>query len=262
MTMTGALQEVSMQITVCVAAILACVATGATAQPFQDLDFDSAIVPIGSDGFPVSYLAWAQGAPGWGHPAGDSTDYIGLIPNVGYSQTYVLLQSPYGAASGPYGLGMRSGNFTEGEPASAFVQAFISQTGTLATNVNSVSLLASNVRFELTLNGTPIDMQPVGLDPNSPTYQEDLLDYSGAWTGDVSRFAGQTVELKVMDLESPPNPPLFIVDQIQFLPSVPEPSTAALCVLGLLGALLTGRRLSVNRPKAVANRLPTLDFRP
>lgn len=231
-----------MRTAVCIATILACVATSATAQPFQDLDFDSAIVPIGSDGFPVSYLTWAQGAPGWGHPAGDSTDYIGLIPNAGYSQTYVLLESPYGAASGPYGLGMRSGNYTEGDSTSPFVQAFISQTGTLAPNVKSVSLLASNVLFELTLNGSPVDMQPVGLDPDSPTYQEDLLDYSGEWTGDVSHFAGQTVELKVIDLEWPPEAPLFIVDQIQFLPSVPEPSPAALFVLGLLGALLTGRR--------------------
>jgi hypothetical protein len=145
---------------------------------------------------------------------------------------------------------MRSGNYTEGDPASAFIQAFISQTGTLATNVVSVSLLASNVRFELTLNGTRIDMTPVGLDPDSPTYQDDLLEYSGEWTGDVSGFARQTVELKVMDLESPPNPPLFIVDQIQFLPSVPEPSTAALCLLGVLGMLLTSRR-PTPRPVAI-----------
>ena len=240
-----------MRIAVCIAAFLACAATGATAQPFQDLDFDSAIVPIDSEGFPASYLTWAQGAPGWGHPAGDSTDYIGLIPNAGYSQTYVLLQSPYGAASGPYGLGMRSGNDTEGDPTSPFVEAFISQTGTLATNVTSVNLLASNVRFELTLNGTPIDMQAVGLDPDSPTYQDDLLGYSGEWTGDASAFAGQTVDLKVIDLELPPNAPLLIVDQIQFLPSVPEPSTAALCVLGLVGALLARRRAT---PRALAHR--------
>jgi len=242
MTMPSPLQEVAVRTTVCIAAILGCVATSATAQAFQDLDFDSASVPIGSDGYPVPYLTWAQGAPGWGHSAGDSTDYIGFLPNLGYSQTYVLLQSPYGAASGPYGLGMRSGNYIEGDPGSAFVQAFISQTGTLAPNAVSVSLLASNMRFELTLNGTHIDMKPVGLDPGSPTYQDDLLDYSGEWTGDVSGFAGQTVELKIMDMQWPPNPPLFIVDQIQFLPSVPEPSSATLCALGVLGALLARRR--------------------
>jgi hypothetical protein len=242
MTMTNARQEVAVRIAVCIAAILACAAASATAHPFQDLDFDSATVPIGSDGFPVTYLTWAQGAPGWGHPEGDSTGYIGLIPNAGYSQTYALLQSPYGAVSGPYGLGMRSGNYTEGDPASEFVQAFISQTGTLASNVASVGLLASNVRFELTLNGIPIAMEPVGLDPDSPTYQDDLLYYSGEWVGDVSDFAGQTVELKVIDLELPPNAPLLIVDQIQFMSSVREPSTEALSVLGLLGGLLTRRR--------------------
>jgi uncharacterized protein (TIGR03382 family) len=247
MSIASSLQEVSVRIAVCIAALLACAASNATAQPFQDLDFDSAIVPIGSDGFPVPFLTWAQGAPGWGHSAGDSTDYIGLLPNLGYSQTYALLESPYGAASGPYGLAMRSGNYTEGDPNSQFVQAFIAQTGTLAPNVTSVSLLASNVRFELSLNGTHIDMAPVGLDPDSPTYQEDLLDYSGEWTGDVSGFAGQTVQLEIMDFESPPNPPLFIVDEIRFLPSVPEPPTAALCVSGLLVALLVRRRSNHRR---------------
>jgi hypothetical protein len=58
----------------------------------------------------------------------------------------------------------------------------------------------------------------------------------------VSDFAGQTVELKVIDLELPPNAPLLIVDQIQFMSSVREPSTEALSVLGLLGGLLTRRR--------------------
>ena len=240
-----------MRIAVCIAALLACAASGATAQPFQDLDFDSAIVPIGSDGSSPPYLTWAQGAPGWGHSDGDSTGYIGLLPNLGYSQTYVLLQSPYGAASGPYGLGMRSGNYTEGDPSSAFVEAFISQTGTLSANVTSVSLLASSVRFGLMLNGTPIAMQAVGLDPDSPTYQEDLLEYSGEWTGDVSAFAGQTVDLKLIDLEWSPNAPVLIVDEIQFLPSVPEPSTAALCVVGVLGALL-GRRRAM--PRALDHR--------
>ena len=227
-----------MKFAVCIAALLACAAASATAHPFQNLDFDSAMLPIDSDG----YLTWAQGAPGWGHPDGDSTNYISMIPNAGYSQTYWLLQSPYGAVSGPYGLGMRSGNYTEGDPNSRFVQAFISQTGTLASNVTTVGLLASNGRFELTLNGNPIDMAPVGLDPDSPTYQDDLLYYSGEWSGDVSDFAGQTVELKIIDLELPPNPPGLVVDQIQFMPSVREPSTAALCVLGLLGAVLTRRR--------------------
>jgi hypothetical protein len=251
MSMASSLREVCVRIAVCIAVFLACAATGATAQPFQDLDFDSAIVPIDSEGFPVSYMTWAQGAPGWGHPAGDSTDYIGSLPNLGYSQTYVLLQSPYGAASGPYGLGMRSGNYIEGDPRSAFVEAFISQTGTLAANVTAVNLLASSVRFGLMLNGTPIAMQAVGLDPDSPTYQEDLLEYSGEWTGDVSAFAGQTVDLKIIDLEWSPNAPLLIVDQIQFLPPVPEPSTAALCALGLLGALLARRRAM---PRALAHR--------
>jgi hypothetical protein len=125
----------------------------------------------------------------------------------------------------------------EHEPRGGFVQAFLSQTGTIGAAVTSVSLLTSSYLFELSLNGNRIDMQPVGLDPASPTYSEDLTKYVGEWTGDVSAFAGQVVELKISDAELPQVSPRLIVDEIRFLP-VPEMSTAALLGPGLLTLLL------------------------
>lgn len=229
-----------MKIAACVAAVLMGAATCASAQRFVNLDFDGARLPGPADGF--YGMPWDQGAPGWGHPDGDSTSEVTYpFGNVGYSQTYVLMPAPFGAVSGPYGFGMRSGNYTEGDPFSPFVQAYISQTGTLGPQVTSVDLLASSVRFSLSLDGVPIDMKPVGLDPTSPTYEDDLLSYSGEWTGDVSAFAGQVVDLRITDLQLPPNAPMFVVDEIRFLP-VPEASTAALFGLGLLGVLVAGRR--------------------
>ena len=76
-------------------------------------------------------------------------------------------------------------------------------------------------------------MRPVGLDPASPTYASDLLHYRGYWSGDVSAFAGQVVELRIGDLGSPREMPTLFIDDIRFLP-IPEPSTTALLGLGML----------------------------
>ncbi|MFL6698544.1 MAG: hypothetical protein ACJ8GJ_15375 [Vitreoscilla sp.] len=224
-----------MSVAACMAAVLASAAMSASAQSFVDLDFDEAHVP---DPAGFAALPWDQGAPGWGHSLGDSTDVVTYpFGHAGYSQTFSLVQAPFGAASGLYGLGMRSGTFHEEEPHGDFVQAFISQTGSLGPAVTSVNLLASNYLFVLTLNGKAIDMRPEGLDPTSPTYDEDVTTYWGEWTGDVSSFAGQVVELKITDLQVPPDDSTLVVDEIQFLP-VPEPGIAALFGLGLLGVLL------------------------
>lgn len=92
---------------------------------------------------------------------------------------------------------MRSGTFYEHEPRGNFVQTFLSQTGTVGAAATSVSLLTSSYLFDLSLNGNKIDMKPVGLDPESPTYAEEFTRYVGEWTGDVSAFAGHVVELRV-----------------------------------------------------------------
>ena len=221
----------------CMAAVLSSAAMCASAQNFVDLDFDQVQLPAPGPGFPPQTLPWDEGAPGWGHSDGDSTGYVYyLLSHAGYSQYYVLMSAPFGPASGPYGLGMRSGTFYEQEPRGGFVEAFLSQTGRLGAAVTSVNLLTSSDQFVLSLNGQAIDMRPVGLDPASPTYAEDVLTYVGEWTGDVSGFAGQVVELKITDLLDPSNFSPLVVDEIQFLP-VPEASMVALFGLGLLTLL-------------------------
>jgi hypothetical protein len=229
-----------MNLVACMAAVLASAAASASAQSFTNLDFDQAQLPGPSDGFYA--MPWEQGAPGWSHPDGDSTNVVTYpFGHVGYSQSYVLMPAPFGAASGPYGLGMRGGNYTEGDPSSPVVLAWIAQTGQLGPRVTSIRLLASWGPFALSLNDTPIAMQPVGLDPASPTYDDDLQTYAGAWTGDVSAFAGQVVTLRITDIQLPPRASMFVVDEIQFLP-IPEPPGAALLALGLLGLPLAARR--------------------
>ena len=210
----------------------------ASAQNFMDLDFDAAQLPVPTP----AILPWSVGAPGWGHSDGDSTgDVYYELAHAGYSQYYVLEPTPFGSSAGPYALGMRSGTLHEQEPRGDFVQAFLSQTGSLGRDVTSVSLFTSSAFFALSLNGQPIDMLPAGLDPESPTYPEDVLTYWGEWTGDVSAFAGQVVDMRITDLLPPDNFSALVVDQIQFLP-VSEASTNTLSGLGLLTVLLAARR--------------------
>jgi hypothetical protein len=234
-----------MKTAACVVAVLSSAALSVSAQSFANLDFDEAQVPTEDPGLVT--LPWDTGAPAWGHSDGDSTGYLYYnFSHLGYSQYYVLASAPFGPASGKYGLGLRSGTFHEQEPRGEFVQAFLSQTGRLGPTVTSVSMLASSAFFGLSLNGQAIAMHPVGLDPASPTYPEDVLTYVGEWTGDVSAFAGQVVDLRITDaLPSMDFSPLYI-DEIQFLP-VPETSVAASFGLGLLGVLLAARRGSARR---------------
>jgi hypothetical protein len=221
-----------MKAAACVAVILAGASASAAAQNFMDLDFDH-----GQASFDA--LPWAEAAPGWGHSAGEGSESLGELPAAGYTQTFALLPAPFGPESGMFGLGMRGGTEHSQEPLGNFIQAFVSQTGRVGPNVTSVNLLTNSPMFELELDGNPIAMNPVGLDPSSATYAEDLLTYAGEWTGDVSAFAGQVVELKIIDLEVPPDYSMLIIDQIQFLP-VPETPTVALLGLGLLTVLLGG----------------------
>jgi hypothetical protein len=231
-----------MRVAGCVMAVLAGVAMSASAQNFVNLDFDHPLVP---DPFGTEFsVPWEIGAPGWGHGVGENSDFLTQFEHLGVSQTYALspMHSYFGTAAGRFGLSMRAGTFYEQEPRGPVVEAFIWQTGRIGPNVTKLSLLSSTHLFGLGLGGQRIDMRPVGLDPASPTYAEDVTTYVGEWIGDVSAFAGQVVTLTIRDeswydMGPDYSPTGVAVDEIRFLP-VPEMSTAALFGPGLLAVLL------------------------
>jgi hypothetical protein len=246
-----------------VALLFACVAAlvlPVQGQTFFNLDFEQARLP---DPPPdPGFLEWSDAAPGWSHSDGDSTEHVYYLDgHLGHSQWYALLDnqspygigtSPFGAASGRHAFRMRNGTFYEHEPRGPFTSAFLSQTGTVPVGARTVSLLASDFRFGLSFDGTPIVMRPVGLDPHSPTFEQDLWTYSGEWTGDIGAFAGSVVTLVIRNT-TPFDSLAF--DEIRFLP-IPEPATASLMSLGTLAVLLAAARLR-RRARAAASRSPS-----
>jgi hypothetical protein len=222
----------------CLIALIAGVTPPVSAQTFVNLDFEQA--KLESIPPPSVLLPWEEAVPGWGHSDGDSTEFVYyLTEHLGFSQVYTLLDtanSPFGAASGSWAVQMRSGTLREHEPRGPFIAAFLSQTGRVPTGAQELSILSSSFMFSVTLDGTSIPLRPVGVDPSSPTYLEDLQSYSGEWIGDVSAFAGHVVELKVQNT-NPDGQARLAVDEVTFLP-VPEPSTTALMALGLVTLLV------------------------
>jgi hypothetical protein len=225
--------EANVRMAACVMALLAGATMGVRAQSFINLGFEQAQLSELEHGF----LTWGQGAPGWSHNESAEGDYLGYPDvNLGFSVSYALYPlngcCGTGLGTGAFAIAMHSGTFYEHEPRGAFVQAAVWQTGTIRPGVTTVSLLASAAAFSVSLDGTVIDMRPVGLDITSPTYESDLLRYRGEWTGDVSAFAGQSVEFRVGVL-APDEELSLVIDDIRFLP-VPEPSTAVLIGVGML----------------------------
>ncbi|HEY6134415.1 MAG TPA: hypothetical protein VIW70_10575 [Rubrivivax sp.] len=234
-----------MRVGACVMAVLAGVAMSASAQQFVNLDFDEALLSEWNEW--QGPTAWDIGAPGWGHSDGQYTHSLSSLPHLGFSQIYALMSghSFFGPAGGSFALMMRSGTFYEREPRGDVVDAFLSQTGTVGAAVTSVSMLSSTHLFALALNGQGIRMQPVGLDPSSPSYAQDVATFVGEWKGDVSGFAGQVVELKIYDESGWIGGDSWewsgvVVDEIRFLP-VPEMSTASLFGPGLFAVLLAAK---------------------
>src|SRR4029450_5319213 len=116
-----------------------------------------------------------------------------------------------------------NGTSREREPHVPFMFAFLSQTGTVPAGARELSIFSSSFMFEVTFDGAHIPLRPVGLDPASPNYADELQTYSGEWIGDVSALASKVVELKISS-SIPEGRTMLVVDEVTFLP-VPQPST-------------------------------------
>ncbi len=199
---------------------------------FTNLDFESGSIEGIQEPFPL--LAWSFGAPGWSHFGGPDSDglYYGGFVHVGSTPWYHLDYSqdacPNYSCSYPWGSGPLAGNFSlsfkaGGQPS----DAYISQTGLIPADAKSLRLL-----FKPTEAGS----LAVWLD-------DDLIPLialnNNAWMADISAYAGQTRELRLVNTSTNSNNGIVTVDNIQFSTTpVPLPSSALLLLSGLILSVL------------------------
>ena len=204
----------------------------AAGQGFINLNFESAFVVPQDPNF--GFLNWNLAAPGWGHSSGaDTASVYYRNEHLGLSQYYLLYDSSISPAYAPntqlagrYSLGFASGHAHNGTPLGAWTQAFLSQTGQIASDVQSVRFLARG-SFAIYVGGVQIPVESLG---------------GNAYAGDISTFAGTTTEFRIVNTSLTVHDPV-VMDNIVFSPlGVPEPSTCALVGLGITAAWLACRR--------------------
>lgn len=213
------------------ALVLSLAAAGAAhAQAFTNLGFEDATqVPSTPD---LQLLSWSTAAPGWSHSAGDDTSLYYGSTHVGQTQWFLLTDAatqPSGVLAGAYSLQFSSGYSSPFPGNQQWVNAFVSQTGSVPTDALSLTLLARGP-LGVTVNGT-----------NAP-----LIALGGiAYGVDMSAYAGLTVELKFINTASTFFTPVTL-DAIAFSASpVPEPEAYALMLagLGVIGLVARRRRV-------------------
>ena len=206
-------------------------AIGAAGQgTFQNLDFESALIPSGTP--PLADLSFSDAVPGWTGTYGDSSKtypatfvvYDGLslegpmmaiIDRVTSYRSYQALQGNYSAfLFGGYSPFGGQTSFT------------ISQTGLVPSGAVSMLMdVDAWDGFTVSLGGQPIGMVPVQTFPLYTLYR-----------GNISAFAGQTAQLSITVPSSPVgdiDPTGLLIDDIRFV-TVPEPRIIALLALGTL----------------------------
>jgi hypothetical protein len=205
--------------------------TSAQAADFINLNFELAQAPVLQQPFEFHLLDWATAAPGWGHSSGDATAsvYYGTT-HVGLPQWFLLTSAqsvPSLLLSGNYSLAFNSGNSSPFDPNSPFVHATLSQTGDVPAEALSLRLRATGP-LAVFLGDVPIALQPLG---------------GNLYAGDIAAFAGQALELRLVNLSNDHGHPV-VVDDIEFSPlaAVPELPTLASLAAGLAGLLALSRR--------------------
>lgn len=216
-----------------------CVGVRCTAGPFQDLNFDSAntntVVDIGGGGF--YYGPNSDLIPGWQLLRGSTLDGpIGFnlsLAGTGYTSVFSPSFVNHAPVIGSYSFGM-----VPEAHGGTFLPFSLSQSGDLPPDVKSIHFLSYGAPLELQVNGSLLSLSyaPIasqsGWNPAIPVFDA---------VGDISSFAGETVELEFTTLQSPLG--YNGLDEIYFSTiAVPEPSTLMLFSLGGLALFARRRR--------------------
>jgi hypothetical protein len=207
---------------------------------FQNLNFESAtFVPIPNDPYDRVYLSSAL--PFWtGYVGADQTNAV-LHNNFFLGSSGISIQGPTNSSfpvlEGSLTPMLQAGTDNLGNP----MPVALSQTGLVPLDSRSLlfranaSVFGGPNPFVVTLDGETLSMTPVAV-------TGDLYTLYG---GDVSAYAGQTLELRFTALPFTSAGYNFFLDAIEFSPNpVPEPSTFALLAMaGIVGWFCYRRKL-------------------
>ncbi|MFN7140995.1 MAG: hypothetical protein ACK4UN_16820, partial [Limisphaerales bacterium] len=152
-------------------------------QEFINLDFESS--------------SEMDALPGWRPNYGGGIGREGMLGHLGMSPWFMTGRN-FSTLSGRY-VAFTAGLEREGDWNAPFVETFISQTGTVPANAEIIQLVFSGP-LRLELGDTVIPLLQLG---------------RYLWVGDISEFAGKTVELKIINSSGRSQWPLE-VDEISF----------------------------------------------
>jgi len=192
---------------------------------FQNLDFEAANLPPIPSGQYGGFVAISDAFPGW-------TGYIGTNQVTQVLQNNLTLGAPSidilgpnwsytQIISGQYAALLQAGTYADRPPA----DAALAQVGQIPTTARSLQLKESGAPVFVSLAGQPIALVQIGSGVNYVLY-----------AGDISQFAGQTVELRLTTHGTPDYPFQMVnLDDIEFSPvPIPEPNPLSLFALGSL----------------------------
>ncbi|MFO1460006.1 MAG: PEP-CTERM sorting domain-containing protein [Verrucomicrobiota bacterium] len=203
----------------------------ASAKDFENLNFDEGRIPSSPESFqPVGLVL-----PGWtarmgGHKLTEV--YVGYLFAHNGSVTVSPQYNQPPTFEGRYGIILQGG--AEYPSTSPMVDASISQLGLIPWGTQSLLFRANfGSPTEVRINGEAIPFVAVENLPNTALYGVD-----------VSRFAGQEVDLSFVNFALSVGPGGAAIDSLRFSSSitVPEPSTWALLGTGSLALLWGARR--------------------
>jgi hypothetical protein len=222
---------------------IACSSVGSPAASFQNLDFESPVLPLTAQD---SYgrVPIANALPGWTAFAGANPETLVLYNTIFLDSTGVGLVGPLTGDPGPFPTQSRiEGNYTvfleagfELFNSSRRSDAIISQFGVVPDDTRSLQFKVFALgAFTVCLGGENLSLIPLSTSTDFTLY-----------AGDASRFSGQTAELRFTAISSPERQPNVVwLDSISFSPvPIPEPGIWALVGMGLLflGCQLCRRR--------------------
>jgi len=235
------------------ALVLFFAASSAFAQgTFQNLDFESANIIVepgpGNPYYPYT-TSVTNGLPEWtpyGSFLGGYIFYDDIsigAPSISIHDTNRFFPI---MISGQYTVFLQAGTYPDRPPANVA----LGQVGLVPLDARSIQFKAS-APLSLSVQGQTIPIFQIGSGPNY-----------ALWGGDISQFAGQTVDLRISTLQTPQN--LWYsssLDDITFSPvAIPEPSVLTLSALatGLLGCWISARLLRSHiRCRGARRRLET-----